>query len=329
MGAVYIVLGLLFVLVWVAIGFCIVIIKQSETMVIERLGKFHKVLDSGISFLIPFCDKPRKIEWKRIITAPNNQKYIRLEFIERLDLRENVYDFPEQSVITKDNVVLQINALLYFQITDPFKVVYEIGNLPEAIEKLTQTTLRNIIGDMMLDETLTSRDTINHKLRAILDDATDKWGVKVNRVELMDIMPPRDIRDAMEKQMRAERDRRAAILTAEAEKQSAILCAEGARSAEITRAEGAKQSKILYAEGEAQARIRVAEAEAEAIRKVTEAITAANKGDPAAYLIAMKYIEAFKEMASGKDGKLVYLPYESAGVMSSIGSIKDLFQKKD
>jgi len=245
--------------------------------------------------------------------------------VRRIDLRETVYDFPRQNVITKDNVVTEINAMLYFQVTDPVKAVYEIANLPEAIEKLTQTTLRNVIGELDLDQTLTSRDTINTKLREILDEATDKWGVKVNRVELQDINPPKDIRDAMEKQMRAERDRRAVILTAEGEKRSRILEAEGIREAKINKAEGEKRSKVLMAEGQAEARVKVAQAEAEAIGLVTKAI-AESKGDPANYLIAVRYIETLKEMVSGKDNKVVYLPFEATGVLSSIGGIKEMLE---
>ncbi|HHE46890.1 MAG TPA: SPFH/Band 7/PHB domain protein, partial [Bacteroidetes bacterium] len=200
-----------------------------------------------------------------------------------------------------------------------------IANLPDAIEKLTQTTLRNIIGEMELDATLSSRDTINSKMRVILDEATDKWGVKVNRVELQDINPPRDIRDAMEKQMRAERDRRAAILEAEGLKRSKILEAEGIRESEINKAEGEKRARILVAEGQAEARVKVATAEAKAINRVTEAI-AESKGDPANYLIAVRYIETLKEMVSGQDNKVVYLPYEATGVLSSIGGIKDMLE---
>ncbi|MDR0711671.1 MAG: SPFH/Band 7/PHB domain protein, partial [Prevotellaceae bacterium] len=223
------------------------------------------------------------------------------------------------------NVSTEINALLYFQITDPVKALYEIENLPMAIEKLTQTTLRNVIGELDLDETLTSRDTINSKLRVILDDATNKWGVKVNRVELQDINPPKDIRDAMEKQMRAERDRRAKILEAEGLKQSQILEAEGYKISEINRAEGNKSAQILNAEGEAEARIKVAEAEAQAIRKVSDAVASQN-GNPMSYLIAMRYLETLKEMTSGEDNKTIYLPYEATGILSSIGGIKDILK---
>jgi regulator of protease activity HflC (stomatin/prohibitin superfamily) len=242
----------------------------------------------------------------------------------QIDLRETVYEFPKQSVITRDNVAIAINAILYFQVTDAKRAVYEIGNLPDAIEKLTQTTLRNVIGGLDLDHALTSRDTVNTKLRTILDEATDKWGVKANRVELQDIIPPDDIKTAMEKQMRAERDRRATILEAEGQKQSKILEAEGFRQSEITKADGYRQSLILRATGEAKARVMVAEAEAEAVAKVTKAIQDSG-GSPTGYLIALKYIEAMKEMVSGKDNKVVYMPYEASALLGSVGSIRDLF----
>jgi regulator of protease activity HflC (stomatin/prohibitin superfamily) len=242
----------------------------------------------------------------------------------RIDLRETVFDFPRQNVITRDNVVTEINALLYFQVIDPKRAVYEVMNLPQAIEKLTQTTLRNVIGEMDLDETLSSRDKINTKLRGILDQATEKWGVKVTRVELQDINPPKDIRDAMEKQMRAERDRRATILEAEGTKRSQILQAEGQKEAAINQAQGRKEAAILEAEGIAQARIRVAEAEAEAIRRITAALATIDS-NPANYLIAMKYIETLREMVSGKENKVVYLPYEASAVLGAIGGVKNLF----
>lgn len=290
----------------------IVIIKQAETMVVERLGRYDRTLESGLCILWPVVDQPRPVHWRYTRTDFSGASVIVTQRSNRIDLRETVYDFPGQNVITKDNVGIIINALLYFQVIDPIKAVYEIANLPEAIEKLTQTTLRNVIGELDFDETLVSRDTINTKLREILDDAAEKWGVKVNRVELQDITPPKDIQQAMEKQMRAERDRRASILTAEGAKTSAIL-----------QAEGEKTAAILKAEGQAQARIKVAEAESQAIKVITEVLT--QKGDPAAYLIAIKYIEALKEMVSGKDNKVVYLPYEASGVMSSLGGIKELF----
>src|SRR2546422_1843879 len=298
------------------------IVRQAQTMIVERLGRYHKTLHSGVNLILPILDRPREIDWRYSQQIAGGDVLVRRTRTERIDLREAVYDFPRQSVITKDNVVTEINALIYYQVTDPVRAVYEIANLPDAIEKLTQTTLRNVIGEMDLDQTLGSRDLINSKLRAILDEATNKWGVKVNRVELQDISPPRDIKDAMEKQMRAERDRRATILTAEADKQSKILEAEGTKQAAINKAEGDKQARILGAEAEASARLTVAEAEAEAITRISKAI--GSDGDPAKYLIAVRYIEALKGMVTGENNKVVYLPYEATGVLSSLGGIKEL-----
>ena len=293
----------------------IVITPQSETMIVERLGKYFATLKPGVNIIIPFIDRT-----KEIVTMSHG-RYI---YTNKIDLREQVYDFPKQNVITKDNVQTEINALLYFQIVDPFKAVYEINNLPNAIEKLTQTTLRNIIGELELDESLTSRDTINTKLRVVLDDATNKWGIKVNRVELQDITPPDSVLNAMEKQMQAERNKRATILTSEGKKASEILQSEGEKTATINRAEAEKQQAILKAEGEAQARIRKAEAEAIAIQKITEAI--GDSSNPANYLLAQKYIAMMQQVAEGDKTKTVYLPYEATNLMGSIGGIKDLFK---
>ncbi len=327
MGAFIIVLLIaIFVIIFALMGFKIV--QQSETIVVERLGIYNRSLEAGINIIWPIIDRPREIMWRYVKEGFDGGNIVLKSSVTKIDLRETVYDFPKQNVITKDNVVTEINAILYFQITDPVKAVYEISNLPDAIEKLTQTTLRNVIGDMHLDETLTSRDTINSKLRTVLDDATHKWGVKVNRVELQDINPPHDIRDAMEKQMRAERDKRAKILHAEGEKQSQILESEGLKLAAINNAEGKKQSQVLMAEGEAQARIKVAESEAQAIELITKAVSA-TKGDPTNYLIAIRYIETLKEMTSGKDNKLVYMPYEATGILSSIGGIKEMLTKNN
>ncbi len=304
------------------------IVKQSETMVVERLGKYHKTLSSGINIIIPIFDKPRQIAWRYTEQTVTGDIVSVFKMRDRIDMRENVFDFPKQNVITRDNVVTEINALIYFQIVDPLKSLYEIGNLPNAIEKLTQTTLRNVIGELDLDQSLTSRDTINTKLRIILDEATNKWGVKVNRVELQDINPPKDIRDAMEKQMRAERDKRATILEAEGDKQSRILDAEGVRESQIQRAEGQKEAEILKAEGEAQARIRVAQAEAEAIELVSQAVNKSTKSDPVQYLIAQQYLETLKTMTEGEKSKTVFLPYEASGVLVSLGGIKELLKQQ-
>ena len=295
----------------------LVIIPQSETKIIERLGRYHATLNPGINIIIPFIDRAKDI----IILSRGRYMYSN-----SIDLREQVYDFPKQNVITKDNVQTEINALLYFQIVDPFKAAYEISNLPNAIEKLTQTTLRNIIGELELDETLTSRDTINKKLGLVLDEATDKWGVKVNRVELQDITPPATVLNAMEKQMQAERNKRATILTSEGQKAAEILASEGEKTAIINKAEAAKQQAILNAEGEAQARIRKAEAEAKAIELITEAV--GKSTNPANYLLAQKYIQMLQELAQGPAQKTVYLPYEATNLMGSIGGIKDLFKSE-
>ena len=314
--SIYILLAILVVGVLILLKRGILIIPQSETKVIERLGKYHSTLAPGINIIIPFIDRPKTM----VVMRRGAYRYV-----DSIDLREQVYDFDKQNVITKDNVQTEINALLYFQIVDPFKAVYEISNLPNAIEKLTQTTLRNIIGELELDETLTSRDTINTRLRAVLDDATNKWGIKVNRVELQDITPPQTVLQAMEKQMQAERNKRAEILTSEGEKASAILKSEGEKTAIINRAEADKQREILRAEGLAQAKIKQAEAEAVAIERITEAV--GKTSNPASYLLAQKYIEMMRAVADGKDNKVVYLPYEASNLMGSIGGIKDLIKE--
>jgi regulator of protease activity HflC (stomatin/prohibitin superfamily) len=292
------------------------VVQQAETMVIERLGRYNRTLDSGINIIWPIVEKPRRIHWRFTKPAADGRQVSLTKETVKIDLRETVYDFPSQNAITKDNVGLQIDALLYFQVLDPVRAVYEVANLPEAMEKLTKTTLRNVVGELDLDECLASRDTINNRLTSILDEASDKWGVKVTRVELQDLNPPEDVRQAMEKQMRAERDRRAAILEAEGKKQAAIL-----------EAQGSKEAAITTAEGEAEARIKKAKAEAEAVVKVTDAVKGSG-GDPINYLVAVRYIEALTQMVSGKDNKVVYIPYEATSVLSSLGGIKDLFQIK-
>ena len=300
----------------------VIIVQQAEVVIVERLGKFDRVLESGFNFIIPIIEAPRAIDWKVTQKGFDGITYSIVQKRTKIDLREAVYDFPRQNVITKDNASISINALLYFQIVDPKSAVYEIQNLPEAIEKLTQTNLRNLVGQLDLDESLVSRDKINHELRAILDDATNKWGVKVNRVELQDIIPPADIQTAMEKQMKAERDRRAAILEAEGLKKSAVLKAEGEKEAAINRAEGEKQANILKAEGIAQARILEADGEKEAIQRIINAL--ADKGQPDKYLIAMKYLETMKTITSGQNNKVVYMPYEATGILSSVDGIKQM-----
>jgi len=316
-------MGVVALIVLSAILSCIKIVKHNQVMVIERFGQYKHTLTSGLNIIVPVMDRPRAMKTRIKQTDISGIEYTITIDESSIDLREQVFDFAKQNVITKDNVTIEIDAMLYFQIMNVEDAMYKIANLPDAIEKLCKTNLRNVTGQMTLDECLTSRTTINSELSRVMDEATDKWGVKVNRVELKDITPPHDIQQAMEKQMRAERDRRAIILNAEGEKKSAILEAEGIRESQIKRAEGEKQAAILEAEGEANARIKVAEAEKKAIHLLTESL-AGTKGDPSQYLIAVRYLESLKEMTSGKDNKVVYVPYEATGVLSSLGGIKDL-----
>ena len=297
----FVILALVFVVLLVIIT-NIVIVPQSKVYVIERLGSYSDTWSAGLHVKIPFIERIAK----------------------KVSLKEQVADFPPQPVITRDNVTMQIDTVVFFQITDPKLYTYGVESPISAIENLSATTLRNIIGEMELDSTLTSRDTINTKLRAVLDDATNKWGIKVNRVELQDITPPESVLQAMEKQMQAERNKRATILTSEGEKQAAILQSEGEKASTINRAEADKQQAILIAEGEAQARIRKAEAEAIAINKITEAV--GKSTNPASYLIAQKYIQMLSEMAQNNNQKTVFMPYEATNLMGSIGGIKEMFK---
>ncbi|NLB89071.1 MAG: paraslipin, partial [Syntrophomonadaceae bacterium] len=272
---------------------------------VERLGKYHKTATQGINFIIPFID---------------NFRYI-------IDLREQVYDFPPQPVITKDNVTMMIDTVVYFQVTDPFRYSYEIANPIMAIENLTATTLRNIVGDLELDETLTSRDLVNTKLRAILDEATDKWGIKVNRVELRNILPPADIQNAMEKQMRAEREKREAILIAEGQKTAAILEAEGRKQAAILNAEAIRESSIREAEGKRQAQILEAQGEAEAILTVQKAfadsLVMIKEASADNKVLALKALEALKELGDGQATKLI-IPSDLAGLGGVFAALKEV-----
>lgn len=266
------------------------IVRPWEKGLIERLGKYRRTVDSGLTIIIPF-----------------------LEILKKVDMREQVVDIPPQGVITKDNVVVEVDAVVYYEVTDPVKVTYNISNFYTAATKLAQTNLRNLIGDLALDESLTSRELINSKLRQILDDATDKWGVKVSRVELQKIDPPQDVTEAMHRQMKAERDRRAMILEAEGAKKSAILKAEGEAEAIKKVADAHKYEKLTVAKGEA-----------EAIENVYRAI---HNGKPTNDLIAIKYLEALEKIADGKATK-VFLPYEASGVLGSVAGIAELLKEK-
>ncbi len=304
MGSVFV--NILLVVFVIIIAFSsIKIIRQATVGVVERLGKFHKIAEQGVNVIIPFIDRFRVI----------------------LDLREQVIDFPPQPVITKDNVTMMIDTVVYYQVTDPFKYSYEIANAIFAIENLTATTLRNIVGDLELDQTLTSRDLVNSKLRVILDEATDKWGIKVNRVELKNILPPQDIQTAMEKQMRAEREKREAILRAEGLKTAAILDAEGARQAQILNAEAIKAAAILEAEGNRQAQILKAEGEAQAILNVQKAFADSlimiKDAQADEKVLAIKSLETLKDLGDGQATKLI-IPSDLAGLGGVFAALKEM-----
>src|SRR5437867_3530638 len=311
---------LLFFLFFLGIVLLIVAVKtikivpQATVMLVERLGRFSRVASSGLNILVPFLDKPRSVFWTN--TRPG---------MSSIDLREQYLDLPPQPVITRDNVTIHVDSVVYWQITDPIKAVYEMNDLVGGIVQLTITGMRAVMGDMDLDHTLSQRDQINSKLRLILDEATDKWGVKVTRVDVKNINPPEDVRVTMEKQMTAERNRRALVLQAEGERQAAITRAEGEKQAAVTRSEGEKQSNILQAEGLAQARLRQAEAEAQAIAQVAQAM--AEHGNPAQYLITTRYIESLRDMTKSNNAKVIFRPVETASMLSSVGTIKEMFSE--
>ncbi len=290
----YIIPGILILIVIIILVKNIRVVQQAQAYVIERLGAYSTTWHVGLHFKIPFIEAIAK----------------------KISLKEQVYDFPPQPVITKDNVTMQIDTVLYFEITDPKLYTYGVENPINAIENLSATTLRNIIGDLELDQTLTSRDVINSKMRSILDEATDPWGIKVNRVELKNILPPREIQDAMEKQMKAERERRESILRAEGEKKSAILIAEGEKESAILRADARKQSQILEAEGEAEAILTVQTATAEGIRRINESV-------PSEAVIKLKALEAFAAAADGKATKIV-IPSEIQGLAGLATAFKEI-----
>src|SRR3954470_795085 len=286
------------------------IVPQATVMLIERLGRFSRVASSGLNIIVPFIDKPRAVFWT------NNRGAVT-----SIDLREQYIDLPPQPVITRDNVTIHVDSVVYWQITDPVKAVYEMNDLVGGIVQLTITGMRAVMGDMDLDHTLSQRDQINGKLRLILDEATDKWGVKVTRVDVKNINPPEDVRITMEKQMTAERNRRALVLQAEGDRQAAITRAEGEKQAAVTRAEGEKQSAILAAEGAAQARLRNAEAESEALGRIAQSIPG---GDPAQYLITVRYIESLRDMTRSNNSKVIFMPIEASSMLSSVGAIKEV-----
>jgi regulator of protease activity HflC (stomatin/prohibitin superfamily) len=299
------------------------IIGQAEVMVIERLGRFHRVARSGLNILIPYIERPKTIDVRYFEVGVGGVKKITAGSSSRIDLREQVLNFPSQPVITKDNVTIDIDAVLYYRVADPQKATYAVQNLPYALETLTKTTLRNIVGEMELDATLASRDAINTRMREVIEEAAIGWGVDLTRVELQAIEPPRDIQQAMELQMRAERERRAAVTNAEATKRAAILEAEGVRESQVRRAEGEKDAAILRAQGLATARLAMAEAEAEAVTRIAKSLP---EGQAAMYLLGLKYLEALPKITEGK-GTTIFLPAEATGVMGAIGGLKEMLMK--
>ena len=288
------------------------IVPQSSVLLIERFGRFHRVAASGLNIIVPFFESARAVYWTN--TRPG---------ISSIDLREQFIDLPPQSVITRDNVMVNVDSVVYWQITDPVKATYEVNDLVGSIVQLTFTGMRSVIGKLDLDHTLSSRDQINNELRVILDEATDKWGVKVTRVDIKNITPPEDVRITMEKQMTAERNRRALVLQAEGDKQAAIARAEGEKQAAITRAEGEKSSAILQAEGAAQARLTAASAEAQAINQIGQII--GNPADTTQYLITARYIESLRDMTRTQNSKVIFMPIETSSMLSGIGAIKEVF----
>ncbi len=298
MGSLVVILVIL-IIIFVFMG--VKIVKPWQKGVVERLGRYNRTVNPGLRFIIPVIEVLRKV-----------------------DMREMVVDVPPQEVITKDNVVVTVDAVIYYEVTDPVKVLYNVKNFYMAVTKLAQTNLRNIIGDMQLDESLTSREKINANLRVILDEATDKWGVKITRVELQKIDPPQDVMEAMHRQMKAERDRRAAILEAEGVKQSAILKAEGEKQSAILKAEGEAQAIKKVAEAEKYKEVALAEGQAQAIKTVFSAI---HEGKPTKDLITIKYLEALQKMADGKATKL-FVPYEASSILSTLGMFKGVFEKE-
>jgi regulator of protease activity HflC (stomatin/prohibitin superfamily) len=296
------------------------IIGQAEVLVIERLGRFDRIGRSGLNILIPFLERPRAIDVRYLETDPLGGRKMIQGHTTRIDLREQVLNFPSQPVITKDNVTIDIDAVVYYRIADPQKATYSIQNLPYALETLTRTTLRNIVGEMELDSTLGSRDVINQRMREVIEEASIGWGVDVTRVELQSIEPPRDIQQSMELQMRAERERRAAVTNAEAGKRAAILESEGQRESQVRKAEGERDANVLRAQGVAEARLAIAAAEAEAIARISAVLP---DGQAAMYMLGLKYLEALPQLTAGK-GSTIFLPAEASGVMGALGGLREL-----
>ncbi len=315
-------LGIIAGVVLLILAKSVKIIGQAEVIVVERLGRFHRVARSGLNILVPFIERPKFLDVRYLESDVSGIRRIASTSTSRIDLREQVLNFPSQPVITKDNVTIDIDAVLYYRVADPQKATYAVQNLPYALETLTRTTLRNIVGEMELDATLTSRELINKRMREVIEEASIGWGVDVTRVELQAIEPPTDIQQAMELQMRAERERRAAVTAAEAGKRAAILEAEGVRESQVRRAEGEREAAILRAQGQAEARLTTAQAEAEALQRIAASLP---EGQAAMYLLGQKYLDSLPAIAQGK-GSTVFLPVEAAGVMGALGGLREVLK---
>ena len=289
------------------------IIPQSSVILIERFGKFNRLGSTGLNIILPFFESPRAVFWTN--TRPGTTQ---------IDLREQYIDLPPQSVITRDNVMINVDSVVYWQVTDPTRAVYEVNDLVGSLVQLTFTGMRSVVGKLDLDHTLSSRDQINSELRLGLDESTDKWGVKVTRVDVKNITPPEDVRITMEKQMTAERNRRALILQAEGEKQAAITRAEGEKQAAITRSEGEKESAVLQADGAAQARLRSAGAEAQAITQINQAM-GGSPSETVQYIITARYIESLRDMTRTNNAKVIFMPIETSSMLSAVGALKEVF----
>ena len=318
-----IVLGVIIIAALLLASSSFKIIGQAEVMVVERLGRFNRIARSGFNIVLPFVERTKTIDVRYFESDLKGLKRVIASSTARIDLREQVLNFPSQPVITKDNVTIDIDAVLYYRVADPQKAAYAVQNLPYALETLTRTTLRNIVGEMELDQTLASREMINNRMREVIEEAAMSWGVDVTRVELQAIEPPREIQQAMELQMRAERERRATVTQAEAGKRAAILESEGVRESQIQRAQGEKEAAVLRAQGLAEARLAMAQAEAEALERIGNALP---DSQVAMYLLGLKYLEALPVLTQGK-GTTVFLPMEATGVMGALGGLKELLAR--
>mmetsp|Transcript_17783 Transcript_17783/g.26266 ORF Transcript_17783/g.26266 Transcript_17783/m.26266 type:complete len:337 (+) Transcript_17783:42-1052(+) len=303
----------------------VIVVREGEAVIIERFGGFLKVLSPGIHFIVPFIDSPKSILWQFTVENSHGDVKRKIEYIRSISTRETLYDFPAQKVITKDNISIEIDALLYYQINDVKAAVYGVSNLPNTIEKLAQTALRNVIGSLELDETLASREHVNRAICTAVNESIGRWGALVTTVEVQEITPPKNVCDAMELQMKAERTKRALIVEAEGKRNAAILQAQGEKDAAILKGEGEKMTLIARAQGEAESKLISMNAEIEYIDALKRTLPS---GDPTSYLVAMNYLKMLPEVTKGKNDKVIMMPYESSALMGSVATMSELFHDK-